>query len=42
MGEVAAGLTRLPDWDVESFTDELRELDAAVDDGDGDRWGDTP
>ena len=42
VGEVAAGLTRLPDWDVESFTDELRELDAAVDDGDGDRWGDTP
>lgn len=42
VGEVAAGLTRLPDWEIESFADELRELDAAVDDGDGDRWGDTP
>ncbi len=40
--DVAAGLTRLPYWDVESFADELLELDAAADDGDGDRWGDTP
>lgn len=28
--EVAAGLTRLPDWDAESFADERRDLDAAV------------
>ena len=40
--EVAAGLARLPDWDVDRFVDEQRELDATVDDSDGDRWGDTP
>ena len=40
--EVAAGLARLPDWDVDRFADELRGLDAAVDDSDGDRWGDKP
>lgn len=41
VGEVAAGLSQLPDWDVEHFTAELRQLDSALDDRDGDRWGDT-
>lgn len=40
--DIAAGLARLPDWEADRFADELRELDAAVDDSDGDRWADTP
>ena len=41
VGELAAGLRRLPTWDVERFTAELRQLDAAVDDSDAERWGST-
>lgn len=37
--EVATGLGRLPEWDVAHFAAERRELDAAVDDRDVDRWG---
>jgi prevent-host-death family protein len=40
VADIAAGLTRLPDWDVEHFTAELRQLDAAVNDRDEDRWDD--
>lgn len=32
VGELATGLGGLPDWDVERFTAELRNLDTAVDD----------
>ena len=39
VGEVAAGLGRLPDWEGERFAAESRELDAVVDDGEGDPWG---
>ena len=39
VGEVAAGLSRIPDWDGERFAAELGHLDAAVDDRDEDRWG---
>ena len=42
VGEVAAGLSRLRNWDVEHFAAELRQLDAAVDDKEDDRWGSTP
>ena len=38
VGELAAGLRRLPNWDVERFGAELRQLDAAVDDGEAERW----
>lgn len=41
VGEVAAGLRQLPNWDVERFAAELRKLDAAVDDSDAERWGST-
>ena len=41
VGELAAGLRRLPNWDVERFAAELRQLDAAVDDSDAERWGST-
>jgi len=37
--EIAAGVGRLTNWDVEHFGAEQRELDAAVDDGDAERWG---
>lgn len=40
--DIAAGLALLPDWEADRFADELRELDAAVDDSDGDRWADAP
>ena len=39
VADIAAGVGRLPDWDVERFLAELRELDAAVDDNSADRWG---
>lgn len=42
VGDIADGLAQLPDWEANRFADELRELDAAVDDSDGDRWADTP
>lgn len=41
VGDLAAGLARLPEWDVDRFIEESRELDAAVDDSDAERWGDT-
>ncbi|AGZ49099.1 type II toxin-antitoxin system Phd/YefM family antitoxin [Mycobacterium kansasii] len=41
VAEVAAGLRRLPDWDVERFAAELSRLDAAVDDSDAEPWGST-
>jgi hypothetical protein len=41
VGEVSAGLGRLPNWEVERFAAELRRLDAAVDDSDAERWGAT-
>ncbi|MCB0931399.1 MAG: type II toxin-antitoxin system prevent-host-death family antitoxin [Mycobacterium sp.] len=37
--DLAAGLSRLPDWDGDRFAAELRQLDAAVNDNDDDRWG---
>lgn len=42
VGDIADGLARLPDWEADRFADELRKLDAAVDDSDGDRWVNTP
>jgi prevent-host-death family protein len=39
VGELTAGLRRLPNWDVERFAAELSQLDAAVDDGEAERWG---
>jgi prevent-host-death family protein len=41
VGDVAAGLAQLPEWDVDRFADELGEFDAAVDDSDNDQWGHT-
>ena len=41
VGEVAAGLARVPDWEGERFAAESRQLDAVVDDSEGDRWGGT-
>lgn len=41
VGDVAAGLAQLPEWDVDRFADDLGEFDAAVDDSDNDQWGDT-
>jgi prevent-host-death family protein len=38
IAEVAAGVSRLPNWDVERFAAEQRQLDAAVDDSDAERW----
>ncbi len=38
VGEIATGLEPLPTWGVDRFTAERRELDAAVDDSDVDRW----
>ena len=37
--EIAAGLARLPQWDVEPFVAESAQLDASVDDSDRDPWG---
>ncbi len=39
VGDLAAGLSRIPDWDGECFAAEQRDLDAALDDRDVDRWG---
>lgn len=39
VADIAAGVGRLSDWEVEGFSAELRELDAAVDDSSEDRWG---
>ncbi|MGH3533019.1 MAG: type II toxin-antitoxin system Phd/YefM family antitoxin [Mycobacterium sp.] len=39
VAEVAIGVNRLPNWDVERFAAEQRQLDAAVDDSDAERWG---
>lgn len=41
VGDVAAGLAQVPEWDVDRFADELGEFGAAVDDSDNDQWGDT-
>lgn len=38
VGELTADLGRLPNWDVERFAAELRQLDAAVDDGEAEPW----
>lgn len=38
VGQLAAGLGRLPNWDMERFAAELRQLDAAVDDDEPERW----
>ena len=38
VGEIAAGLSGLPDWDVEKFRHEQKSLDEAIDDRDADRW----
>ena len=35
---IEAGITVLPNWGAVPFTDELRDLDDAVDDRDVDRW----
>ena len=39
--EVDASISKLPNWDVERFAAEQRELDVAVDDSDAERWGTT-
>ena len=38
VGQIATGVGQLPDWDVEHFAVEQRELDEAVDDRDAERW----
>ena len=35
---IAAGVTSLPHWGAQSFAEDLRALDEAVDDRDVDRW----
>lgn len=35
---IAKGAAALPDWGISEFSVELDDLDAAVDDGDIDRW----
>lgn len=38
VAQIAAGTSELPSWDTARFTDELEELDNAVDDSHADRW----
>ncbi|MCW2659864.1 MAG: prevent-host-death protein [Mycobacterium sp.] len=38
VAQIAAGTSELPDWDTAHFTNELEELDSAVDDRYADRW----
>ena len=38
VADIAAGLSGLPEWDVERFAHERQLLDEAVDDRDADRW----
>jgi prevent-host-death family protein len=38
VADIAAGVERLADWDVDRFAAEQRELDAVVDDRDAGGW----
>jgi prevent-host-death family protein len=38
VAQIAAGISRLPSWDLERFKREQKLLDEAIDDRDGDRW----
>lgn len=40
--DVAAGLEHIGDWDVDGFTREREQLDAAVDDTERDSWSAAP
>jgi prevent-host-death family protein len=42
VAQIAAGISELPAWDTARFTQELEELDNAVDDDHADRWPTTP
>jgi prevent-host-death family protein len=38
VADIVAGLAQLPPWGVERFTQDLLDLDDAVDDSDNDPW----
>jgi prevent-host-death family protein len=38
VSDIVAGLAQLPPWGVERFTQDLLDLDDAVDDSDNDPW----